>query len=262
MQKDPSEILFFIITTSIGLVFFAIVVINLLLVVRNRRLKHQNQLVELKSEFDQMISQTKIEVAEETMNETARDLHDDVSQVLTFAIIQLGQLNENDQVEKQKQLAAVKDSVQNSLNSIRNISKTLSKDYLNSFGIIASLERLVERINTNEFIKCDLKTDVQLLFESKAKELFLYRIIQELVTNTIKHANATSINIELNCNGNNIHLLYLDNGKGMDLSNVNTKHGLGLTNIKKRVELINGTLRIKTEPDKGFKVQINFVNNT
>jgi signal transduction histidine kinase len=263
MDTKESDIIFFIAISTFLLFFLAVLVINLLLVGRNRRLKHLAQVLEMKSNYEKELMKTQVEVAENTMNDIARDLHDDVGQMLTFSIIQLNTLKEPYDASLENKLADVKVSIQNTLQSVRSISKTLSSDYLTSFGIYESLQRLFERLNKQSLIKSSLQFPSALLFRSRSNELFAFRMIQELVNNTLKHSGATEVFLNVREEHNQVKIEYHDNGKGISkeiLSSDRLKNSLGFTNIYKRAELMRGNIQLGADPGKGFYLQFCFPN--
>jgi signal transduction histidine kinase len=87
-------------------------------------------------------------------------------------------------------------------------------------------------------------------------EVNLYRIAQELLQNTLKHAEATEAMLQLDCFDNTLLMRYSDNGKGFDFAQIQQKNGNGIANLHARVQLLNGTLQINTAPQQGMNVAI------
>jgi signal transduction histidine kinase len=260
METENGEIIFFVVFTSIVLVLLVLLVINLLLIGRNRKLKHDNEVLKLKTEYEQALTQTQVEVAEQTLNDIARDLHDDISQQLTFSIMQLDSLSDSLTGNEQKQAEEASDIVRQSLQSVRSISHSLSSDYIQSFGIYPSLHRLVERINKQQRIICELNFSKLVLFKNKPNEIFAFRILQELITNTLKYAQAKNITIAVVEINDTIIISYADDGKGMNINTTNPTMGVGFLNMKKRADLLLGKIEIKSELGKGFSARLEFTN--
>ena len=259
MDSQVSKVIFFVGSSTIVVVILVAFVINLLLASRNRRLKHNAQVLEMQSTYDRDLMRTKIEVAENTLNEIARELHDDVGQMLSFSIIQLNTIKPNTLVDLNSQLEEVRESIRTSLQSVKSISKISSNEYLKAFGLFESLQRLFERIERQGLIKTKLQIPKNNPFQSHSNELFAFRIIQELVNNSLKHADCSEICLTIAEDIDHNRIEYEDNGNGflMKPNDGMFKHtGQGFTNIYKRVELMGGKLQIKTEPGKGFKFQL------
>ena len=99
--------------------------------------------------------------------------------------------------------------------------------------------------------------DLELL--DKPKRLMLYRILQECLNNSFKHAHASEINISINVQHGEVELLYEDNGQGYATDQASS--GIGLRSIEKRIDYLNGTQRIETSPGAGMSLFINFPLN-
>lgn len=266
MDSQVSSVVFFVaFSTAILLILIALVV-NLLLVGRNRRLKHQNHVLEMKSNFEKELMKTQVEVAENTLNDIALDLHDDIGQMLTLSKnhinVILKDIKTYNSTDLEAEFFKLRDWTQKTMESIRGISKTLSNDYLTSFGIHESLKRLFERLE-RQHINPKLSFPISVTFKSGSNELFVFRIIQELVNNTIKHAEASEISLNLYAENNTLKIEYRDNGKGISKELFEAGQlatGLGLLNINKRINLMNGIVIIHSDVGEGFYLQLTIPN--
>jgi two-component system CheB/CheR fusion protein len=137
----------------------------------------------------------------------------------------------------------------------RNISFELTPSILKDFGMKIALEELIQRLQGSKIhIDCDIEG-----FEERPDylvELSLYRIIQELINNILKHSGATRAFIELVKDANQIMLKVKDNGKGFDYEKLEKQKGLGLSSIRNRADLLGGTMKIDSHPGKGTLVTI------
>jgi signal transduction histidine kinase len=151
--------------------------------------------------------------------------------------------------------------INSSISEIRNFSHQLSAPTLGTRSLIDSINALIETVgfSTNLLFEFDHSGfDMQLAMSQK---LALYRILQEQLNNSIKHAEATKVRILLTQKDNNVILTVRDNGKGFD-SKMKT-NGMGLNNITSRVKVFGGTVHIETAPGKGchFKVTVPVVTS-
>ena len=114
--------------------------------------------------------------------------------------------------------------------------------------------KLAEASHLQSYFSAHPRNKINKIDESILNEV--YHIIQELITNTIKHAQADSIELQLNLIGNLFNIIFEDNGKGFAVEN--NKEGIGLTNIKNRIQQLNGNLQIDTTPNRGaiFNIEI------
>lgn len=248
-----------VIVTTIVVVILTALILNLLLLARNRRLQSNAILLKVQAEYEQTILQTQIEVTEETLSEISRDLHDDVGQMLTFAIMQINHLQRKGDELHGNDLEEIGDTLKSSLQSIRNISRYLNPEFLQSIGFNEALFRLCERIKQQAKIDVVVSTSNEVSWQNTKHEMVVFRIIQELISNTVKHAQASKISIIIAKNSNSIILEYSDNGKGM--AKDSDSNGLGFLNIKKRTAQIGGTLDIEATAKNGFNVKFNFPIN-
>ncbi len=253
MDEKTYSNVFFLITTTVILVLLSFMIINLLLISRNRKLKHSAIIAQTKSEFEKEVINTRLEVAETTLAEIAGDLHDDVGQMLTLAIIQLNRLEmESDLVIE------AKEAVKSGLESVRSISRILSPEYLQTFGINQALVRLQERINKQQILHLNLEIHNSISWLNREQELYVFRILQELVTNTIKYAEAKQVFIKIFMEGSNISVEYIDDGKGFQPEVA--ENGMGMINIQRRIELMGGNLKIQSERNAGLNVVFSLKN--
>ncbi len=264
MDIQTPEIVVFVIVTTIVLLLLVFLVINLLLLGRNRRLKYQHQLLEVKSNYEKELLKTQVEVAENTLNELARDLHDDIGQLLTFSIISLNSFPVTNNPEQDNRIETVKDVVQTTMNTIRDISRTYSREYISKFGFREAITRLMDRINKSFNIEAKLDFPESIILKSHSNEIFLYRILQELINNSYKHSQGDTIELLISEHNQIINIEYRDNGIGLpaELLNINNlKNSLGFTNIFNRVDFMKGEIIIPHNTEKGFCILFSFPNS-
>lgn len=177
----------------------------------------------------------------------AKELHDSVGQNILFIKNQL----QNKDADKEKLLQ----SVDVALEEVRNISKDLYPNQLEKYGLAAAVEALGEQVKESSgiFVSSDMQGIDEAL--NKNVQINFYRIIQEFVNNTMKHANATAIRITAQQSKNEIVLTVQDNGKGFDKSNLESKanRSFGLLNMEERVKMLKGKFDIESEIGKGTK---------
>lgn len=179
-------------------------------------------------------------------------LHDSVSQLLYGIKIQLGQMNEENRPQATTRLNQLLDIA---IKETRNISFELAPPTLTDFGLPATIAELCERLSTPQMkitaVVSGFTQRMDLLLEST-----IFRIIQELVNNCMKHSGANNVRIHLKKN-KMIEIMVSDNGRGFALEELERKpHVAGIASIRNRLSLYNGTLSIDTAPEKGTIVRI------
>lgn len=220
------------------------------------RKKLEGQLLTEEINKQKSIAQAVVDAQEKERAEIGKELHDNVNQILSTAKLYL-ELAKTDTVQKDALIKRSADSIFTAINEIRHISKALVPPSVKDLGLIESINDLVESLRMTNALQVQFTYhgDFDNIIDDKQK-LMLFRIIQEQVSNVLKHAEATSITIDLKLNGKLINLSIVDNGKGFELEKVRFKKGVGLSNIESRAHLFNGEVIITTAPGKGCKLFI------
>jgi PAS domain S-box-containing protein len=216
--------------------------------------KLEAKLLYEKIQKEKEITRAVIAAQDLVSNELAKELHDNVNQILCTANLILEHSQEprceagEDYVNKSKEYIVL------AINEIRKISKSM-----NTSRVKEVLLTPVEEIVSN--LRLSLQLDVQFDFDpamekilSPQQKLMVFRIVQEQTNNIIKYAGANRVAIAVNKKNNYLHLEIRDNGKGFNLKEAN--NGIGLTNIRNRVEAFSGTLNIITSAGQGCSMEI------
>lgn len=213
-------------------------------------------------EATKAVAQAVVDAQEKERAEIGYELHDNVNQILSTARLYLD-LAKNDDKERMNLICKSSQSIANAISEIRQISRSLVPGSITDLGLVVSIMDLVESIELTKAIDVNFyhEGDIDAAITDKRK-LMIFRIIQEQVTNVLKHAEASVLSITLIVDNDNIRLSITDNGKGFDKELVKAKKGMGLYNIANRAELFNGTLDIITSPGKGCTLKILIPMNT
>lgn len=177
-----------------------------------------------------------IQAAEDERARIARDLHDGVGASLSLLRMQLN----NSSAENRANAKSVVDST---IDNVRRIAYNLLPPALEAFGLVAAVEVFCEKIRTDAGIDVQLEVFDESLHFTPSVELTLYRVLQELVNNSLKYAAATAFEISFQYAGNELTMNYADNGKGYDPVKEMKEGGLGLKNITLRIKQQNGNLQ-------------------
>lgn len=218
----------------IGLMLLVTVTLGLVYFTNRRRLRmkeqHSHQLILSQEKERQRIS---------------KELHDSIGQNILFIKNQLVKKNDT----------SLMTSVDETLEEVRNISKDLYPNQLEKYGLAAAIDGLAEKVNSSSgiFMSHDLEGLDKAL--PPDKQINYYRIIQECVSNTMKHADATALRITASAAAGGTCLVVQDNGKGFDRSILSKKaqRSFGLLNLEERVKYLRGKFELETAPGKGTK---------
>ncbi len=251
---NDKELFWIIIISFLIVIALAIGIIVLYKVFESRILTeakeaHQKEL----DHKNQLISNT-IEVQERERHRIAKDLHDDIGSKLSVVNLNLNLLK--DSIEPSDKTDMMIDHIELSLSEsikhTRTISHNLHPPILEKFGLKSAIESLANEVTRTGVLKVHVDSVEEWKEFSKSEELHIYRIVQELIHNTIKHAKASDVHIKVEDQKGNMTLQYSDNGKG--LQNAENGKGLGLSSIETRVNLLNGKMHLDTKRKKGYLI--------
>lgn len=187
----------------------------------------------------------------------AKELHDGLGPILSSIKMAFSAVNKDVTSEADKQiLLKTNFAIDEAIITIKEISNKLSPHILTNFGLERAIHSFLDTVM--------IKKDVQVKFDSNIKnirydfniETVLYRVVCELITNTLRHAQAQNITITLKQDKGILSLHYSDDGIGFDKASLPHK-GMGLSNMESRIKSINGTITIISTPNNGMKVSIN-----
>jgi signal transduction histidine kinase len=206
-----------------------------------------------------------ISTEEDQRRRFAKDLHDGLGPILSSVKMSLSALNsQNIAHNNQEILQNTIFLVNESITSLKEISNNLSPHILENFGLVKAINSFVSKIEQTGKIAIIFTSDlVESRFDTNT-EVIIYRSVCELVNNTLKHAQASLINIDLYTNQNQLVLVYRDNGVGFDDSlEAGPQHqGMGLHNLKSRIASLNGHFEIKKQHPNGIIAKLTAPMNT
>lgn len=191
-----------------------------------------------------------ISTLEKERTRMAKDLHDDLGSFLTVTKFQVSSVmpsNEEDAVLLQKATA----NIDQALTRLREIAGDLMPGALARKGLVVALQELMDTVSQTCTLRIIFRHQ---LSETRLEDkgIHLYRVMQELLQNAIKHARATLINIELKEEEDQLYIFYTDNGAGFDyVKTAGNTSGFGLRSLKSRIEIMGGSLQAKSTPQAG-----------
>jgi signal transduction histidine kinase/ligand-binding sensor domain-containing protein len=196
------------------------------------------------------------DIQEQTKKSIARDLHDEIGTRLATLKLYTTQLVQH--TPESSDIRSIKANmfglINDTISDVRTLLRKLDPRTLEQHGYIAAVEELFGRINATEAIQMSLTVIQAPNRLSKNTGLMLYRITQELVNNSLKHANAAQINLTVNAHDQSLNLDYTDNGQGFDYEH--SVQGLGIGNIESRVAMLDGKITWQSGPGRGTRAMI------
>jgi signal transduction histidine kinase len=254
MQDDSISLLVLSATA-----FFACLtgfIVYFVVLYRNRQLKNKKEQEQLQATFRQELLKTQLEVQEHTLNYISTEIHDNITQVLSFVKLTLGTMAGAFEGEKKIKINESRELVAQTITDLRDLSKSLSFEHISSLGLVETIEIEVERINKSGLIGVSFIKEGDIYSLGEQRELVLFRVFQETLNNTLKHSGAKHLKIVLQYHSDLFNLTLEDDGSGFSMEMLDNKHGSGLKNIENRAALIGGIATIESAPGKGCCVKV------
>jgi len=181
----------------------------------------------------------------------ARELHDETGQALTSILLGLRAVEEADIGDEAREATArLREQVVETLHDVRRLAVELRPSALDDFGLVPALERLVETFREQTGIPVELETVLGETRLPPPVETALYRIVQEALTNVIKHSRASRVSVLVTRKGDSVAAVVEDDGVGFTPDEVRDG-GLGLVGMRERIALLGGRLTVESEPERG-----------
>lgn len=228
-----------------GAIFFFFIVYQ------KRLLKKELEINKIKADQQEEILKNTVQAQEKERKRIARDLHDEVGAMLSVVKLNVSRIEKKVIDAKPRLLASeTKTYLDDVITQVRRISRDLMPPSLEKLGLSFAVEEMVSWINKSDEIEIGFsKSGEPFRFDLK-KELAVFRIIQELVNNALKHSKASQIIIKMRFAKNYIAVSVADNGVGFSIDKLENP-GLGLKNLESRSELMGGDYKMKSYPGKG-----------
>jgi signal transduction histidine kinase len=246
-----------IITTLIFLIAPAFILLYIF-VYNQRKKRHIEEKAQMQLTFEAELAKTQLEVQEQTMQTIGADLHDNIGQLLSLTSLTLNSIELDNEVKARQKINDSIDLTLRSIKEMRLLGHLLQGDQLVALGLAEAIRQEVtwmERSGRYEIVY--LAGEELPAAGNPDKDLIIFRIVQEIFNNIIKHAAATQISIALDHFDGQLKLSMIDNGVGFNIESLPAgKAGIGLQNIRKRAAIIGGEAVIISSPGEGSRVTI------
>ena len=184
----------------------------------------------------------------------SRELHDGMGPLLSSAKMSMSVLAKRAE-ENRELIASTSAVIDEAIRSLREISNNLSPQVLNDFGLVRGITNFINKNPQLRTIEMRFDTNLRKERFDHDIEVILYRVICELINNSLKHSGCTKIELDLQLVYDRIYLTYRDNGRGFDTQAV-ADYGMGMSNLTSRIHSLGGTIEITSQPNKGMAASI------
>lgn len=247
---NDSDLIYFIVFPTIAIIILIMAIVLGMIKSSRDKVKHEAELAQIELNYQKELREADIEVGEFLRSQFARELHDNIGHTLTYMRLHI----ENGKLDSpavEEVFRPIESLLDNASEQIRLLSRSMNSDYLTQVGFSYAVKMECDRLQKISGTEIRLREgEAELISGQKDRELMAFRIFQEIITNNIKHANATKLEIVLNIE--NTILGVSDNGKGFDVAaTLNSNRASGIKNILKRAQLAGFTCNIDSKPNLG-----------
>jgi signal transduction histidine kinase len=263
-EIDIVQIVIFGAIILLALSFFIVVI---LLFFRQKQTAHLREKQALNEAYQREILQAQIETQNQTLQHLGEELHDHIGQLLAVAILQLNMLDEElEQTPYQASVQQTGSLMERVINDLRVLSKTLNTNALTRLGLHDSVALELERIRRTGRYQTRLTITGEPRPINPQVAIVVFRMVQEVISNTLKHANAKTILVNLEYPPDRFRVRVADDGKKLTVNGFSTEMptvgGQGLTNLHRRTNLLGGICTMLSQPGEGCVVTIDLPLST
>lgn len=256
---DAQTLVLAVIVGVVIILFFVIFFYLFIVQLHRRRVLHQKEMFELKAEYEQAIFQSQLEIQEQTFRNISQEIHDNIGQVLSLAKLNLNTIESKAEAEK---IALSEQLLGKAINDLRDLSKSLNPEKITDIGLVNAIKHELFVVQKAANITTELLADQTSVHIENDKSIIIFRMIQEILNNILKHAKAKTVVVSITQNIDKTIIEIKDDGIGFDPDNLkSTETGLGLKSIQQRCALIHATCNIKSEKGIGTTVKL-VINNS
>jgi len=257
LSKNEEIGVFIVVTTGLILLLIGFIILILFLYKR-KQLNFYKNLELLKNDYEKSLLSAQLEIQEQTLQHISREIHDNIGHSLTFVKLSLNTIlwqNKGDIADK---MSVSVDRLSKAMNDLRYLSKTMSYDFIALNGLPQALQLEIEQIKRLNLytVRWEINGEPKPL--GAKREVMIFRIVQEALNNSIKHAGPTELGIQIRYTDTYLQIEVYDNGKGgiggpEDQARLN---GSGLKNMQHRTRQLNGTYKIDNNHPSGTKIHV------
>jgi len=250
---------------AIGSVFMAFLLMSFIVILffyfsRKKIIQKEIEKKNLEISHQKELLRSVILTQEAERKRIAQDLHDDISSKLNVVslnthLLKTPNLSDDELLDITNNIT---DLTQKALENSRRIAHDLLPPVLEKFGLHAGVEELVVEFNSSKSVNVIYQNVLKFDISDIDKHLHVFRILQELLNNSVRHGKATEISIAFKSIDNQNTCIYSDNGIGFNCKSDDSQKGLGMKNIESRINFLNGTFTIDSSLNNGVKIKFTF----
>lgn len=261
MQDQNQEIYYLIIIGGLLGLVLVVFIVTILFLYQRRQYQQEKELAKVKEEYDQEVLKSQLEIQETTLKSIAQELHDNIGQVLSVVKLSMAILPLEKEHEAYTPFQQIRELLNKAIFDLSDLTKSLHTDRIAQIGLLESVQFDLDTLRKTGLMKVNLELLGDEYRLGEQKEIFIFRIFQELVNNILKHAKATQITITLNYSSDDVFTFSVrDNGIGFNIQDkrdsLSPLNGVGLKSMFNRAKLIGAKMEFTSVPGNGTFVEM------
>lgn len=254
MPKPQEDILISIVVASVFFILIGSFLLLIVFVFLRRQRKNREEKEEMKNRFERTLLKTQLEIQEQAFAYISQEIHDNIGQILSLVRLNL---NTFGTMVSEEKLNQTDDLLGKAIKDLRDLSHNLQRNRIHDIGIVESIRQLLLSIEKTGQYRTSFQASDNFHILDPNTDIILYRMIQEIVNNIIKHAMASIIDIEIKSVQDMTTLRISDNGIGFDTGLLQQERsGIGLQNIINRAKTIDAIVDVKSKPGNGTTITL------
>jgi signal transduction histidine kinase len=223
---------------------------------RKNRIIAQQRIKQLEEEKKFLAASSIVEGQEEERRRIAKELHDGLGVLLSSAKIHFATVRDKSP-ENKPLIDKASKLLEQATYDVRRISHNMMPGLLTKYGLFEAIEGLFDEIDDIKGLNAKIQIEGEPVRLKENTEIMLYRVLQELINNTLKHAEASNILLQMEIKPDILNVRYRDDGKGFDLEAEKNTKSIGLNSIVSRIKFLGGDLQIDSKKGEGVKFTFN-----
>lgn len=266
MQENFPEVALIAIGSSVIILILTALIIASLFIQQKRKFRHRHQLESLRHQFDEEILRTQLEIQTQTYETVSRELHDNVSNTLSVALLNLNLAPGERTADWKARVEEAKKLLLEAKHSVKDFSWSINPQNLTEQSLDKSLEQLAQtfaRLNLHavRYTATGKRFNIE-----GSRQIIIYRIVQEALSNVAKHAGAGTADVAVHFDAPFLRITVRDNGTGFGIDSPSSGAAAvqksGLKNMGARARMIGATLDVETAPEKGTTITLAYREDT
>lgn len=255
MRPENEQLIIIIIAGTVMLLLLGMFIISFLFFYQRKHNTHITEKEQQQAAFKQELLKTQIEMQEQTLHYVSQEIHDNITQVLSFVKMNLALTGNLSETARTNKIDESRKLVSQAITDLRDLSKSLSFEHIAQLGLVKTIGIEVDRLNKSSIMASSMDVQGNPFSLGSERELVLFRIFQEALNNALKHARAKEFKISIAYKPDAFTLVVADDGAGFEMNELRAG-GSGLRNMQNRAALVGAAATIHSEPGKGCAITV------